>query len=254
MKAKSSIALLAVLFLGVLPLADVQPETNDVPLRVLFVGNSYTALIKRTLGQMLAGSPYKDSTFEFLAKGRASLSTHLTDVRTMERIRRGRWDFVVLQDQSQKPALPGNSAKSFHASVDAFTKAIRDAGAEPVLFMTWGRRDGDPANKKLFPDYVTMQLRLYQSYSAAANRNRILLAPVGDVWAIVRQSDDALGKSLYNRDGSHPSAKGAYLASSVLFQTLFQAPINPVGTQSIMSESERGIIDDAVASVVAAQD
>ena len=206
--------------------------------RVLFIGNSYTSCIQKQLADALASSRYRRTTFEFITPGGRRLKNHLNNPATLKRIRTGNWDAVVLQDQSQTPALPGKPSQSFHASVDALTKHIRRAGAKPVLYMTWGRRHGDPRNKRIFPDYDTMQKKLTAAYRAAAKRNKIDLAPVGDVWAIVRKTHPALGNRLYAKDNSHPSSHGAYLASCVFFRVLFNDSLESMPTGGGLTEVE----------------
>ena len=215
--------------------------SKPVENRVLFIGNSYTSCIRKQLADALASSRYKRTTFEFITPGGRRLKQHLNNPATLKRIRTGNWDAVVLQEQSQIPALPGKPSQSFHASVDALTKHIRSAGAKPVLYMTWGRRNGDPRHKTIFPDYDTMQRKLTAAYRAAAKRNKIDLAPVGDVWAIVRKTDPALGNKLYSRDNSHPSSHGAYLASCVFFRVLFNDSLEsmPIASELTKAEAEK---------------
>jgi len=119
---------------------------------------------------------------------------------------------------------------------------ITQAGAKPVFFMTWGRRDGDGENKKVNPDYTTMQDNLSKAYRAAAKRNRAVIAPVGEAWRLVWKKDHELARQLYARDGSHPSAKGAFLNACVLYAVLFDA--NPTQSKftSTLGEKEAGLL------------
>jgi hypothetical protein len=224
-------------------------KTYQPPQRILFIGNSYTAQIKDSFTYMLTNSSHKATTCEFITKGGATLKQHLANEKIKEQIRSGNWDIVVLQEQSQTPALSEESVKSFHTSVDIFSKLIRDAGAEPVLYMTWGRRDGDVKNKEVFPDYATMQQKLTEAYQSAAKRNKISLAPVGQVWALVRKHDKELGISLYKKDGSHPSAKGAYLVSCVFLHLLFQDALETIQPKDSLDSREQSIIHKAAISV-----
>ena len=132
--------------------------------------------------------------------------------------------------------------------MDAFTEKIRNAGAEPVLYMTWGRRDGDSKNKRVFPDYETMQQKLSDAYRNAAWRNKITLASVGEAWRVVRRENEALGNDLYSKDGSHPSPKGAFLASCVLFRTLFGSSLESVQGQGVLQQHELDLIRKAVSA------
>jgi len=177
------------------------------------------------------------------------LQYHLSDQKTLERIRKGNWDYVVIQEQSQMPALGGKHEKAFHRSVDRFTRIIREAGSEPILFMTWGRRDGDRDHKEIFPDYETMQKRLSSAYIAAARRNQIPMAPVGDAWSAVRQRDAKLGNALYFGDGSHPSAYGAYLTSCVFFWGLFPGSLESLGRPKALTKKEYKIFKEAILSL-----
>ncbi len=215
------------------------------PKRILLIGNSYTSQSRGALQKMLAASPYKDSTLSFITKGGATLQRHLADPATREKIQQGNWDVVLLQEQSQTPAFPGKPSASFHQSVDEFSKLIREAGAEPVLFMTWGRRDGDARNKAFLPDYETMQRKLTEAYRSAAKRNQIQVAAVGDAWAWVRREDDTLGKALYKKDGSHPSGKGAALVSTVILFSVFEGGEEAFQAPSGLSEQEWALMKEA---------
>lgn len=243
------LGLIVIISLNTLFLGAAPEKERSVPKRVLFIGNSYTAQIKEELLHMLAHSPYQETTFEFITKGGATLQQFLTDGSTLKRIRTGKWDVVILQEQSQRPALPGKYEKSFHMAAAMFTLLVRSAGAEPVLFMTWGRRDGDVQNRRLFPDYATMQKRLSEAYRTAAKKNEAILAPVGQAWFTVQQWDKALWRNLYARDGSHPSSRGAHLASCVFFRVLFGDSLESVQSRDKLSNRERHIIREAVLSV-----
>ena len=234
--------------------AAVQEDGGRFPRRVLFIGNSYTAQIKDCLVQMLKNSPYNKSEFAFAVRGGSDLQYHLSNQETLERIRTGNWDYVVIQEQSLMPALAGEYEKAFHRSVDQFTKIIREAGSEPILYMTWGRRDGDQDNQEIFPDYETMQKKLSSAYIAAARRNQVLLAPVGDAWSSVRQRDKKLGLALYKADGSHPSDKGAHLASYVFFWGLFPGSLESMDYQGTLTEEESQVFKDSILNLYPTND
>ena len=76
-------------------------------LRVLFVGNSLT--YQNDLPRMIAAlakSRGHDMQYEVYAPGGYRLSQHAADAKLFEKIDRGSWDVVVLQEQSQMPAVP----------------------------------------------------------------------------------------------------------------------------------------------------
>ena len=99
---------------------------------------------------------------------------------------------------------------------------IRKAGALPVFFQTWGRRDGDRGNKKNYPDdtFEKMQKRLITGYQeAAVVAGHALIVPVGEAWAV--EVSKGRGKRLFAKDGSHPSAVGVELSARVFNDFFF---------------------------------
>lgn len=188
------------------------------PKKILFIGNSYTGQIKKAVTGLIASSPHKDTKLEFITPGGRTLQQHLNNPKTLERIASGDWDLVVLQDQSQTPAIHEDK---FLQSSKALNAAITTAGARTVYYETWGRRDGDKQNAHLFPTYRKMQKALSDAYRRAARRDKALLAPVGAAWQRVRNDRPPLGTELYANDGSHPSRKGALLAAACFYKTFF---------------------------------
>lgn len=220
---------------------------ENVPQRILFIGNSYTGGISGMLRKLVAASPYAKCRLEFISPGGKTLKLHLEDEATMNKIREGNWDIVVLQDQSQTPAIfPG----AFQKAARGIARIIDDSGAKTVFFETWGRRDGDKRNAHLFPNYQKMQKALSKSYKNAARSCKAELAPVGQVWAELRKADPELGLKLYTADGSHPAGPGAYLAACVFYATLFDADPATVDFHSGLTEEQVRAIHEALRRVI----
>lgn len=198
--------------------------------RILFIGNSYSFQIPKEF-KKLAESEGKKLTVEQVTVGGCTLQRHAANAKTMEKIAKGRWDVVVLQEQSLVPAiLEGQRHQMMDPAAKKLVEAVRRAGAVPVFFLTWGRRDGDKMNAQVFPDdtFEAMHGRLVEGYRKASvfaggEKGGVYTVPVGEVWKVVRQ----LGKDedLYTQDGSHPGRRGVYLASCVFFSALFDAPV-----------------------------
>lgn len=217
---------------------------------VLFIGNSYTDQIQDTFRETAARAGHGDVTFRAVWGGGVTLKRLIDNGRAFEGIDEQKWDTVVLQEQSVAPALGGKSEQSFHDSVDTLAEKIRESGAEPVLYMTWGRLDGWERNGRLIFDFETMQKKLSAAYRKAAERNNIRVAPIGEVWALVRKRDAVLGRELYKSDGSHPSTKGAYIASCAFLRVLFDDSLAHVGVPEGMTEQECSLITDAVSEIL----
>lgn len=189
-------------------------------IKVLMIGNSYTGQIKSMLKKLFEAQQ-SDVEFEFITPGGKTLKYHVAQLKTLERIKQSKCDILVLQDQSQTPALPGTN-KYFHQAVDDFDRMLKGLEKKPKVFfyMTWGRRDGDTRNSHIFPDFSSMQKALSDNYNKAAKRIGAEVVPVGLGFEHIHHHHKDLFMDLYKKDGSHPSSLGAYLAASMFYSKL----------------------------------
>jgi hypothetical protein len=215
---------------------------------ILFIGNSYTNDIQTVFKQLLAKSYYSECSVDHVWGGGITLGELLSNGRAIKKLDQRDWDVVVLQEQSQLPALPEKHAIEFHNAVDNLVKEIKKRGAKPILYMTWGRRDADSEYEKLFNNYEVMQEKLTAAYINAAKRNDVQIAPVGEIWSKIRGQNDTLGRELYQNDGSHPSVKGAYLASCVFIHELFGDDLSTIVDHEEMIRDECNLIKKAILS------
>jgi hypothetical protein len=177
------------------------------PMKVLFFGNSFTArndlpgLITR-----LAEVRGKALEHRLIQAGGASLRAHWNAGHAAEAIRDGGYDAVVLQEQS---TLPVKNAARMHENVRIFDGVIKAAGSKTVLYMTWARLNA--------PD---SQQAITDAYTAIGKELRATVAPVGVAWQrFLRHNDHP---ALHDRDQSHPTMAGSYLAACVLLAALFR--------------------------------
>ena len=178
-------------------------------MRLLFVGNSFSARndLPGVLAR-LAAARGVDLEHDLLSIGGASLRTHWNKPATHDAIRSGRYDHIVLQEQS---TLPVKNPKRMHENVRLFDGLIRESGAKTVLYATWARRD-TPEHQSAISD----------AYAAIAAELDALLVPVGDVWRHVLKCRES--PVLHDRDGSHPSVAGTYLAACTFVRVLLKQP------------------------------
>ena len=207
------------LFLFVLGYFSIFGENRHLSKSVLFLGNSYTAqsahFIKEVFKRENVG--YE---LVFLNPGGVDLSRHLASEKTRSLVASRRWKFVILQGQSQKSGLGGKFTEDFHSSLSGLCKLARKKGAEPCLFMTWGRRDGDKRNLQTYPDFQTMNQKISRQYKIAGDANDALVAPVGEAFANLHIHEKAIFKSLYRGDGSHPAPPAGYLCACIFYGKL----------------------------------
>ena len=181
------------------------------PRRILFIGNSFTNRndVPGLLTGLGAGAapPIAIETDRVIANGRA-LKTHWERGLALEAIRGSAWDDVVLQEQS---TLPLKNRQRMHEYVTLFDAEIRRSGARTVLYMTWARRHE-----------FERQAELSEAYTSIGRKLGAVVAPVGLAWQRAMQSHPEI--DLYDKDNSHPSTAGSYLAACVFFATLFEKP------------------------------
>lgn len=175
------------------------------PVRVFFVGNSYT-YVNDLPGHLERLSTPKGGTPRIQARAftipGGTLQQHLELGVAMSRIRNHGFDYVVLQEHSR--GFVDHPAKT-EASIRALAKQVREAGSKPLVFMTWPRRSEPGFDKKMF-----------DGYAAFAKRNKdIPVVPVGRRWWAQKQRD-----GFYTPDGSHPSATGTLVAACVFHEHL----------------------------------
>ena len=191
--------------------------TRPGPTRVLFVGNSLTFF--HELPQVFAGLARAGGhsvEVDMAAKGGQTLSGHAKSSGTLEKLTGQRWDFVVLQEQSRIPAIAAQRNGQMVPAARLLDEMAAESGAEPVLFMTWAGRDGLPGTS--LKDYAATQLAIEAGYLAVAGEIGAMVAPVGVAWQRALEEHPEL--ELWQRDGSHPSPEGTYLAACVFYATL----------------------------------
>jgi len=129
---------------------------------------------------------------------------------------------VVLQEQSEVPAIESARQARMYPAVQSLAGEIRAADATPILLQTWAHRDGLLADGM---GYVEMQSAIDTGYATIGDQLGVAVAPAGQAWATVLRQDPTI--ALWQADGCHPSAAGTYLAACVLYARIFEA--SPVG-------------------------
>lgn len=188
-------------------------------LAVLFIGNSYSFGVPKEFVKE-AYAEGKSVRVGHATYGGWSLRLHAENEATLRKIREGNWDIVVIQERSDIPAM---SARKRAAMMDpplhVLASLARQHGAIPVLYQTWGRRDGD--KNVWFDSFQAMTRRLRVGYHAAArNEGGLVVVPVGDAWE--REIRTGRASELFMSDGSHPTAIGNQVTARVFYQTFFE--------------------------------
>jgi hypothetical protein len=214
----------------------ISDVSGQKKLEVLFLGNSYTYVndLPNLITQIALSKGDSLITDENDVGG-YTLQAHSTDATSLSKINSRPWDYVILQEQSQRPAFPQSQVEvEVYPFADSLNKYIKnnDSCTQTVFFMTWGRKNGDASNCAFYPPICTyegMQAGLRYSYLFMGQTLNAVVSPVGIVWKRVRNEGDSI--ELYSADESHPSLAGSYLAACTFYATLFQK--TPVGASFI---------------------
>jgi hypothetical protein len=183
-------------------------------MRILFIGNSLTywndGLWLHLERLAASGKPSTPVITRAAVEGGASLKSLWARTGPRGAIAAGPWDVVVLQED-----LPETNVEDFRAHVRLFVAEVRKTGARPVLLMAW-------AYERLAG--ITMDV-IADAHRAAAAELKSEVAPVGLAWR--RASEQRPDLNLYAPDREHPSIHGSYLATAVLYATVFDR--SPIG-------------------------
>ncbi|MBD5196846.1 MAG: SGNH/GDSL hydrolase family protein [Bacteroidales bacterium] len=200
-------------------------EAQD-SIRVLFIGNSFTFYNKMPeMVRTIAKNQKKNLAVTSITKGGQRLRGHLQNKELLEILKKGGWDFVIVQEQSTDPALPTDSVKALVYPYAHTLDSLIHAGspkAKTIFYMTWGHKYGFRESKPHYPlmnTYDGMFHRLYTSYLEMTYDNNAICAPVGMAWDIVRKERPNL--IMYKQDSYHPSRAGSYLIANVIYCTMF---------------------------------
>ncbi|RKX76012.1 MAG: hypothetical protein DRP87_13135 [Spirochaetes bacterium] len=174
---------------------------------ILFIGNSLTFynFLPLTLRGIIKHI-YPCSKFDvgLQVKRYADFKEHWENPDTEKALNSSKWTHVVLQDHSQGPIF---TKENFYLFGYRLIEAVRNVGAEPVLFMTWAHYGKSE-----------MMEEVRSIYRDLAHITGASLCPVGEVWY---KAKDILDDSeFFKTDGVHPSPLGT-LFTAFIFAHFF---------------------------------
>jgi hypothetical protein len=160
-----------------------------------------------------------------ISVGGASLRTHWNKGEALAAIQTGEFDHVVLQEQS---TLPIKNAQRMLENIRLFDGAIKSVGATTVLYMTWARKN-----------VAETQAAIADAYLSTGKELGATVIPVGLAWqSFLRKHKTPV---LHDKDLSHPTLAGSYLASCVFLAVQFDE--NPIGIEvEVAGLSEKDVL------------
>ena len=194
-------SLLSALFLFLAFSLQAQDTVN-----ILFIGNSLTyynnlpALVEKE-----AVKNGKAVSCDMVAKPNYALIDHWNDGEIQQKIKSGRYDFVIVQ---QGPSSQPEGRNMLIEDGKRIAKLCTENNAQLCFLMVWPSLN-----------YYSTFDGVVESHELAAETCNSLLIPVGAKWK--EHIDSSRDYSYYGPDGFHPSPKGSAKAAQIIIETLF---------------------------------
>src|SRR5580704_4956857 len=193
---------------SVVAAALAQAAAGQAPRKILFVGDSFTyyqdGIYTHFERLAAAATPPLVVTADKSVFGGASLR-RLWDLKEpVKTIDTATYDVVVLQED-----IPETTIADFREYARRFVAQVRKNRARPVLFMAW-------AYPRL--GWISMA-EIAQAHRDAAKELNVDVAPVGLAWQ--EASKQRTGMNFYGPDHEHPNIHGTYLATCVIYATIY---------------------------------
>ena len=230
------------------------------PQRILFIGNSYTGVNKLpdVFVEVVKSSGRQAPVVKSSTPGGRTLKQHLAIVGSMKLVDEGGWDVVVLQGQSQEPAIAEKDRavrKEFQESAAELCKRVRAKSPKAKIYFyeTWARH----------PDYwkvrgekwvdvgadpKEMQSRLRGWYGVVAKDNGATLVPCGDAWELNYAADKPV--RLHSKDNSHPEFVGTYLNALIFFGKIYDVKMPAPKWLGKLDEAQAKLMQGYAAQVM----
>jgi hypothetical protein len=193
------------IFVGCVAMAQTPAS---VPHRILFIGDSFTYAqdgIYTHFEKLAAAStpPLKVTTGKSVFGG--AFLHRLWDLKEpVQAINTSVFDVVVLQED-----IPETTVADFRDYARKFVAEVRKNNARPILFMAW-------AYPRL--GWISMA-EIAKAHRDAEKELNVDVAPVGLAWQ--EASKQRPGMNFYGPDREHPNIFGTYLATCVIYATIY---------------------------------
>jgi len=205
-------------------------------LSLFFVGNSQTYY--HDIPGMLKAFASSAGDYIYTEQetpGGQILFYHYNNDYVEEKVGKGIFDFVILQEQSQIPVIPAWREESmFWGSKALYTDVIQKNCSKLAFYQTIGYKYGgkqcSPDNKYCgfdLIDYFQYQDTVNWAYQTIADSLSGLLLPIGVAAKAVKLRAPSF--DLWADDGKHPGVTGSYLAAAIMYASFLKK--SPVGVK-----------------------
>lgn len=188
--------------------ADTRLAAPEPPRKLLFIGDSFTnaqgGIYTHLLKLVQSDTASVPITTDHVTVGGATLKRLWELGDAVRAIDTDSYDIVVLQDD-----IPEINVDYFREYAHKFVEEARRHHARPVLYMTW-------AYGRL--GWISMS-QIADAHRAVSKDLNVDVAPVGIAWERAHRKRPDL--DLFAADREHPSPYGMYLATCVMYATIY---------------------------------
>ena len=218
----------------------------------LFIGNSYTHyndMPEQIFAKILKAAGYT-ATVTRITKGGwylidSAKSTDEVGAKVDSALKLRDYDYIVLQEQSTCPA---STPAKFYTGVRNLVEKVRADGATPILYGTWGRKEGHRVLKTNGWTNESMTWMISAAYEAIGAELGVDVAYAGLAFYDVYTNNKNI--NLYDEDLTHPNATGSYLAAMTIFAKITGVDPTTVDYNANLSDSAAAILKEAARKAV----
>ena len=221
-------------------------SAGKAPIKVLFIGNSYT--YRNHMPRMfmkIAKANGKDVEVNWCVKGKTSFYRHSLREKVYRAINWKQWDYVILQGSSRD--MLKDSSIYYEKTLPGLNKIVasikrNNSKTKLVFFMTWAYKKGYPKFDYSNTHYKMIR-RISSKYMSLASDYDALLTPVGLVFEKLYFKHQI--KTLYKPDNSHPSPLGSYAAACSFYSIIFKERVKHT-PQAYLKIKKHNVIESLV--------
>jgi len=202
-------------------IADVSFAAKDTT-NILFIGNSYTYYndIPGTIDSMAVENNHLVYIDKAVKPGYA-LFQHTKDSITLDKISSREWDVVIIQERgsliSNGKEKDEQDSYKYARKLDSLVK-VNNKNVKVIFYSTWTPKMGNPTLSG--DNFEKALLRIQDGYKTIADELGAKIAPVGKAWKLAIELNPNL--DLWHQDKYHANKEGSYLASCIIYTTIFK--------------------------------
>jgi len=200
----------------------VPPEKKD--LEILFIGNSYTSrnYLSKNIFKGIAEAAGYHVNITLISQGGHTLEEFASSADEKgalveKTLKEKKFDYVVIQEQSTRPVE--RLVAPFYRGARKLVEKVRENGAIPVFYATWGRKTGSTDLRKYKLTNESMTWKLAAGYEAIGEELDVAVAHAGLAFYDIYTNHPEI--EIYDADLTHPSYAGSYLAAATIFTRIF---------------------------------